>query len=247
MSNNGLDLSIKQSEVLNSTKEYFIGDEVLQNVSKFKYLGLFLNKEGIDFETNAINTINSSKNMLNFLKLKGLNKSGFGLRTATMLLKTFIVSRLNYGWTISNIQSPVINKLEKWFNYGLRCITDGKWNTSIHAMLIISYQIPFKIRLEELQARYLFSIKNISETYSEAPVIKLFQKNDKSKKLSTFHKKIKRQNIFYKNLTDNNNEASFDKKIKATRLELFRKQLVKKEINLLMLLEVQLGLKLKIV
>jgi hypothetical protein len=225
---NGLKLSLTKSEVIGDPDHtFYIDDHPLKNVPTFKYLGVYFDRFGINGNINADKIIEKSTKVLNFLKSKGINRKGFGLKVSMVLIKTFILSHLNYGFVMTILSNEVHKKLKKWYNQAIRSITGGNFNTSINAMLILSNQTPFDIRLEELQGRYLYGIHKLVEENVEAPICDLYKANindeDHDDNLEhDFIYQTKKKNVFFKTFINPNfNEISMVKKIRKCRIQRF--------------------------
>jgi hypothetical protein len=91
--------------------------------------------------------IEKSTKILDFLRSKEINRKGFGLKVSSILIKTFVLSYLNYLY-MESLPNEVIKKLKLWNNKSIQNTTGGNFRTSRNSMLILSNQTPLEIKLE---------------------------------------------------------------------------------------------------
>lgn len=142
-----------------------MGNIELEQVPSYKYLGIYVDCEGIDWDESAKCRITSMKAMTSWLKSKGLNATGWRPTTRMQMAKTFLRPMLDYGWALglgrnTKKHRHVIAKVQKAQNSMLRAMFSGYSTTSIGAMHRLCCLEKVNTRVQELSAKFYGKLHN---------------------------------------------------------------------------------------
>jgi hypothetical protein len=97
--------------------------------------------------------IQKTNQITNYLKNLGVNKNGYNFKTTSIIFKTMIQSKLEYGLPVFEINDKWMKELNNTFIGALKTTLNSKKNSSNLANLIIGNQLPFDLRILELKGR----------------------------------------------------------------------------------------------
>ena len=119
--------------------------------------------------------IQKTNQITNYLKNLGVNKNGYNFKTTSIIFKTMIQSKLEYGLPVFEINDKWMKELNNTFIGALKTTLNSKKNSSNLANLIIGNQLPFDLRILELKGRYLYSLKKLNNSNPNLIISKLFR------------------------------------------------------------------------
>jgi hypothetical protein len=140
---NGLSFAPAKSEILASNNCNIMMYNInISQSSVVRYLGLFFNCKGIDWNKSIESRLIKSKKLLQVFRSKGMHAGGWRPAQGLLLYKTFIRPIIEFGTYIMILPNNVINELQKIQNEALRAILSLPSTTSIVA-LHVAFRLPF--------------------------------------------------------------------------------------------------------
>lgn len=132
----------------------------IERVDDYKYLGVYNNCDGINWEKSTHHRIVKFKGMAQFLNRKGLNPTGWRLQQRLTAYKSFLRPMLEYGMALSILPKSITNMIQQAQNYVLRLMLRGSKNTATASLHILLDLETIATRNIELNARYFNSLLN---------------------------------------------------------------------------------------
>lgn len=124
-------------EVMNSESELLIYGQAIPPCESFKYLGIWMDIDGIDWMKHTKHVAEKTRKMLHFFIGAGYNSSGFRERTRLTIFKTFLRSRYDYGLCIMPDTKKYRKELELVQNECLRALFSvGKTTATLNLHVI---------------------------------------------------------------------------------------------------------------
>ena len=96
---------------------------------KFTYLGMVMDKKGVNFEDSMNKRIQKAKKTINYMRSVGMNIYGWTTNAAARMYKGFIRSQLEYGLALDILTEQQIQPLEKVQTLAMSRIL-GVWRTT---------------------------------------------------------------------------------------------------------------------
>jgi hypothetical protein len=131
---------------------------VIPSTRSFKYLGIWFNKEGIDWPTHIRAIIAKAREASLFFKSVGCNGYGMGERTKVNVFKLFIRSRMEYGLAIMPRDQAMLSLWDKAQNEILRGLFSVGRTTSTCAMRTLLHLQSARNRHDELSCRWICAL-----------------------------------------------------------------------------------------
>ena len=212
----------------------YLYNRIVPEVSNYKYLGIPFCNQGVNFDLLLTKTKNLIKYHVAWLCSKNISNTWYS-RSTEIIIKLFIMSRAEYG--IGSIKFPksYVNELAKCIRGGMKRLLGIPRSTSNFGTLIFTNMIPFHLRIEELQAKFIFKLKNLKEKYPKNFAVKIsnyYLINEFSNNYSSLLiLKVKNSNTF-KTLIDNSLNINIHKKLEISRTLNFSKLLITKPKNI---------------
>jgi hypothetical protein len=228
------------------TNSLHVDNEPIPVVENYKYLGVFINKQGIDINKSIENLKNRA--LATFINLKQHFGSNLWTpMTRIGIYKTFIRPKMEYGAPIMNrlMKNVNFNKLENLQKDILSWIIGQRQPSNL--IRNITNILTVKDRYDQLQAMYLLHIKNIPLTHLlnesiENPkgllksTLQCRYSNELSKPAIKDHYKNKNLNMdltMVKVISDSNRTKAGVDKILAIKHRATRKNAIKWRLNAL--------------
>ena len=160
---NGIEFAIPKCQFVGSSGydwKISMNGVPIERVETYKYLGIYNNAAGIDWEQSATHRIAKFKNMVQFLNRKGLNPTGWRLQQRLTAYKSFLRPMLEYGMALQILPRSTTVKLQQAQNFALRLMLRGSRNTATTSMHILLDLETVSMRNIELNGRYFNSLLN---------------------------------------------------------------------------------------
>ena len=125
---------------------------------QYKYLGMFLNNNGIDFQASFQKRIDSMKTMAVFLNARGFNGRGWSQRCVMNAYRTFLRPMLEYGLALAPLSTDMQRRIEKAQEWALRKGYSLARSTSGLALLGTTGLDTMRIRNEKFNARFMLGL-----------------------------------------------------------------------------------------
>src|SRR6185295_19854152 len=135
------------------------GETLIQSI-KFKYLGVYFTCNGIDVETQVLQSITKAKTQANILSTIGSNGFGYSYETNVKIYKSMVRPLLEYCLCILPLTKKHMNKLKQAQNECLNKLMTVSRNTSYVAKQLILGVSTMRQRRDELQARWYLRVLN---------------------------------------------------------------------------------------
>jgi hypothetical protein len=148
-------------------------NEPIAIVDHYNYLGLELDKYGLNFNLSIENRIKKTLNSISVMRNIGMNVYGWRLHSSAKLYKLFLRSMMEYGLGLVIFPKGAIKKLQAVQNTALRTIAGVSKSTSIEALHTLFATESMEYRNQVLNMKYF---KKITETKADHPVGQLLQK-----------------------------------------------------------------------
>ena len=132
----------------------------LERVDRYKYLGIYLQHDGMDWATSASHRISKFKTMSQLMHQKGMNPNGWRLKQKLLVYKSFLRPMLEYGLALAPMPTPIKKALQAAQNYTLKLMVHANKCTSINALHCIMEIETIEMRNTELHSRYFNNILN---------------------------------------------------------------------------------------
>lgn len=168
---NRYQFSVAKCEVLSSSDlEFTIDSQHLPRTNCFKYLGVEISKEGINYQSFVKRRCEDAISSANRLIGMGMNVGGFSPAACSILYKVFIRPKIEASMCILPPLKKIVNQLERTQTGILRrIIRAGKTCSGVITRSIL--QIPsMSHRIKWLRTRYVRRFRSILE---EAHILKL--------------------------------------------------------------------------
>ena len=153
---NGMILNVSKTKVIDFStgrKETYnikLGEKLVENVSKIKYLGLVLD-DNLSFDMHVDSVVGKVNSALNKICVLIRGRKGIPIDVALDLYKSLVRPHLEYAipaWsTLSNSQLATLDRLQCKCIKKIMGVFD---NTSSNAIEVIANIVPFNLRMIEL-------------------------------------------------------------------------------------------------
>jgi hypothetical protein len=175
---NGMIFHAQKSFIISNLKNesYEIMDQVIPHANDTKYLGFWINLNGIDFvKTFEERTKETIKLISFYRKFGNFYLNGFRPNYNLNIFKIFIRSRFEYGLALGLLSPKVISSLQIIQNVALRTMLSTGESTSINAMHRLLNLSKVEFRNQELNFNWICRIKNNSNTLAGLLYMKMNQ------------------------------------------------------------------------
>jgi hypothetical protein len=146
--------NVRKCEIMNSSLEHVIYGESVTPCQDFKYLGIMMDKEGINWDKHIKRMSEKTDKILNFFRSIGYNSYGFRERTRLQLYKTFLRPLFEYGLCMMPPIKKWFLKLDKLQTKCLNGLFSTYSNTSKAALETITHLPDMSHRWKELSFRW---------------------------------------------------------------------------------------------
>ena len=197
-------------------------NETLPEVTNFNYLGIDINRNGINTDACVEKRSRNARSKIFWLKSVGMNSYGWRTGSAVRVYKTFVRPMMEYGLALLIYPEKYIQLLQKIQNIALRIIAGGSRSTSIsalHTLLAVEYM---KDRNEVLNMKYFSNI--ITNKHQQlvwhivSDTVDLIQRN-KHVPAKSLIKQFIQKNRWGKLLVDDPGSFPDDKELLVLRLQ----------------------------
>ena len=146
--------NVRKCEVMNTQSNHKIYDNDVPNCVSFKYLGVMMDKEGIDWRAHLGRLQDKTLKMINFFRSIGYNMNGFRERTRLQIYKTFIRPLCEYGLCMMPKNGDRFKLIDRVQNQALCAMFSVSRNTSTAALEVINNLTNTQQRWNELSFRW---------------------------------------------------------------------------------------------
>ena len=133
----------------------YLYDEPLEILEHYRYLGIIVDKAGINWRKSMNFRIDSARKKINWLCRSGMNIFKWRLNSCISLYKSFIRPTLEYGLALQLIPLDILQDMEEVQLFALRRIFCCPSNVSKTLLQVIPAVESMKFRNIRLNARYL--------------------------------------------------------------------------------------------
>lgn len=135
--------------------------QTLPRTSTFVYLGMTMNKQGLDIVSHIRRLATKAIDAANLMKAIGMNGYGFDIRTKRRIYETFIRPKLEYGLQLMRPSGVMIRLLERAQHYALCAMHSVHCTTSDDALRSITGIQSMQQRWEELNAGWATKVEQL--------------------------------------------------------------------------------------
>ena len=170
--------------------------EDINEVEDYTYLGISIDKKGINWEKSMKKRIDGAINRIHWMSKKGMNAFGWRPIMSLNIYKSFIRPMMEYGLALQLVPKSILRQLQNVQNLALRRIASVNKSTSIAALHSIFGLESMAERNQLLNMKYFSTIINgyrknhpVGEVIQKeredirkvkgASLLKLFMKNSK--------------------------------------------------------------------
>ena len=147
-------------------------DEPLEIIDSYKYLGIIVDKSGINWKKSMDIRVAAATKKINWMCRMGMNIFKWRLNSCISIYKSFIRPSLEYGLALQIIPGDILKELQKVQVLALRRIFCCPSNVSHILLHVIPAIESMEFRNTRLNGRYLNCVLNGNK--SNLPVGKLF-------------------------------------------------------------------------
>jgi hypothetical protein len=148
----------RKCETFSPADSYQLYGTFLPHCDSFKYLGIWFDSQGIDWNTHISKMIVRAKEAAFFFKAIGCNGYGMGERTKTNIYKLFIRSRMEYGLAIMPRTQSLLTLWDRAQDSIMRIIFSVGPNTSCASMRVLLHLQSARTRHDELSCRWMCAL-----------------------------------------------------------------------------------------
>jgi hypothetical protein len=165
----GINFAPTKCEVLapNQDGTLFLHGQPLPHCTKFKYLGIYIRQDGIDWDTTITTSTKKTTGLINYFKSKGMHGGGWRPNNCLAIYRTFLRPTMEYGVALQILNKPLYNRLQEVQKLAMRTyfsVDFQRKSTSLFAMHTLSGLVPMDYRCQELAVRYWANVHNQLET-----------------------------------------------------------------------------------
>lgn len=197
----GIEFAPAKCGVLNNTDDreaiLRLYEEVLEDVEFYRYLGMYLDRKGINWMLSMEPRIKAALDRIFWMAGKGMNAFGWRPTMNIQVYKLFIRSMMEYGWQLGYIPESVMKKVEAVQASALRLLSSSGKKTSIDRMHVLYGLENMRYRNNVLRAKYFSKI--LLGEKREHPIGRVFaavRVAAKPKSNSLFSKYLKNGGLF---------------------------------------------------
>ena len=159
---NGLVFSIpKCATICTELSPLFLSDQIIPQVETFKYLGIYFDVNGINWQSDIEGRVQKASQMVNFLNSRGMHAYGWRFSSSLLAIKCFVRSIFDYGLALAP-PDKLIAKMQVVIGEALRRMTSSRFNACRVALAKMLYMELMSSRARELEAKFRFRLCNSS-------------------------------------------------------------------------------------
>ena len=140
-----------------------IDGTLLPKTDHFEYLGMQMDRKGIDFASSFTKRTRKAKTTVNFMRSIGLNLFGWPLAGSIRIYKAFIRPQMEYGLALGLLTPTQLKPLEQAQNHALRAVFGCGPRSSIQAMQKVARVEPMKDRNAWLSVKFATKLHNSTD------------------------------------------------------------------------------------
>ena len=191
---------ISKNIATNSNNTLYLYGVPIAKVNKYKYLGIIMDKCGINWRLTMDIRIQAAITKINWMSRIGMNIFKWRLNSCISIYKSFIRPSLEYGLALQMIPCEIIADLQRVQILALRRIFCCPNKVSHDLLHVIPAIESMSFRNIRLNARYINSILNGNK--SELPVGRIFNGEIQSGTLSGVGNSILSRFVRFNRLSD---------------------------------------------